>query len=926
MATTKMRLVNWLDDLCVRFIINLPQEELTSAERICFQVEEAQWFYEDFIRPLDPTLPSMNLRKFSLLIFQHCPLLSPFSGEMHEAAYNEFLAYKTRVPVRGAIMLNDRMDHVVLVKGWKKGARWSFPRGKINKDERDLDCAIREVYEETGFDIQEAGLVQDEKEMKYIEVSMREQHMRLYVFRNVPMDTHFEPRTRKEISAIDWYKLWDLPTLKRQKQVQAMAEPALKDSMFYMVAPFLGPLKSWIKQQHKLDRARAAQGHVAVETDVEDVGTADESGALHNYLGGTETESEDPPPQHQDGHFSNLLAGLRYPPTAPAAAIVPEMPAEQPTLDAADALKRMLSINAPAMAAQQLQSSQPPAHTNPLLALFQGNQATVPVSRPEPPPRTPLDQINNVPQEPQTPQQYHPRPPSSSSMPPIQPFPFTQTPPQYPPQAVSRQYNRQLNPSYGSQHRGQNGALPFGSGYQRQPMVPGMPTHSTSQSSPMAPRMAQDGPKPYQRTGDPQFSQSAQSTEVHEAMGPPASKLPAPKLNAHSISLLKAFKGQAAKPAPKLADEAQRAAQVYSQIRRPSTHQNLSSPIHVVSPQTRPSAHITSPEKGIVKPNANAHQDALLNLFRAPSTSVASPPSTSVNNLQASGPVELSALPSPGIPPRSNPLPKQASKLAISTNADHFMNMRPGLTSATVSGPLHAPDFEIVRNKSRGASPSESKGAPAGLTTSAADEGITAPFAPMSILQRPKGSDPLPRASRSPPVPVHTVSPKTQLQQPVPKPFQPQILRRPQPSPSPSISTPQAQAHKPPVQPASPAQQFDRRESLPKEQKSALLSLFSGTPVVLKSQRQMPPPPRPLQQASIFSDIVSPVSPLPEKQVSRPTLPVDQRSRISSIASISLGDGGLGEKAAKTATASPVTPVDRNFLLGYLQGVAKGQK
>ena len=189
-----------LDDLCVRFIINLPQEELESVERICFQVEEAQWFYEDFIRPLDPTLPSMNLKKFCLLIFQHCPLLSEFSSYHHTQAYSEFLAYKTRVPVRGAIMLNDTMDHAVLVKGWKKGAKWSFPRGKINKDERDLDCAIREVYEETGFDIKEAGLVRDESDMKYIEVSMREQHMRLYVFRGVPMDTYFEPRTRKEIS------------------------------------------------------------------------------------------------------------------------------------------------------------------------------------------------------------------------------------------------------------------------------------------------------------------------------------------------------------------------------------------------------------------------------------------------------------------------------------------------------------------------------------------------------------------------------------------------------------------------------------------------------------------------------------------------------------------------------------------------------
>lgn len=179
-------------------------------ERICFQVEEAQWFYEDFIRPLDPTLPSMSLRTFCLRIFQHCPLLSTFSHHHHMTAFSEFIAYKTRVPVRGAILLNDAMDQVLLVKGWKKGAHWSFPRGKINKDEKDLDCAIREVYEETGYDIKEAGLVHDEIEKSFIEITMREQSIRLYVFKNVPMDTHFEPRTRKEISVSQQDEACDL--------------------------------------------------------------------------------------------------------------------------------------------------------------------------------------------------------------------------------------------------------------------------------------------------------------------------------------------------------------------------------------------------------------------------------------------------------------------------------------------------------------------------------------------------------------------------------------------------------------------------------------------------------------------------------------------------------------------------------------------
>ncbi|KAI5284531.1 mRNA-decapping enzyme subunit 2 [Ascosphaera acerosa] len=172
-----------MDDLCVRFIVNLPQEELVSVERICFQVEEAQWFYEDFIRPLDPRLPSLSLKEFSMRIFAHCPLMSAWSSYHHAAAFSEFMAYKTRVPVRGAILLNDRMDHCVLVKGYKKNANWSFPRGKINKDEPDLDCAVREVYEETGLDVRQAGLLAPSTPDDFIEIPLREQNMRLYVIR-----------------------------------------------------------------------------------------------------------------------------------------------------------------------------------------------------------------------------------------------------------------------------------------------------------------------------------------------------------------------------------------------------------------------------------------------------------------------------------------------------------------------------------------------------------------------------------------------------------------------------------------------------------------------------------------------------------------------------------------------------------------------
>lgn len=227
------------------------------VERICFQVEEAQWYYEDFIRPLDPDLPSLNLKDFCLRIFKHCPLLSQYSEGDHLKAFHEFLAYKTRVPVRGAILVNHDLDSVVLVRGWKSGASWSFPRGKINKDEPDLDCAIREVYEETGFNIRDAGLVPKDEDMKALETTLRAQHVRLYVFRDVPMDTHFEPRTRKEIGKIQWYKLSELPTQKKGKNNShggVEGELANHANKFYMVAPFIHPLKKWISQQKKLSK------------------------------------------------------------------------------------------------------------------------------------------------------------------------------------------------------------------------------------------------------------------------------------------------------------------------------------------------------------------------------------------------------------------------------------------------------------------------------------------------------------------------------------------------------------------------------------------------------------------------------------------------------------------------------------------------
>jgi ADP-ribose pyrophosphatase YjhB (NUDIX family) len=62
-----------------------------------------------------------------------------------EQIMEEFKAFKKNVPVMGAILLDQDMQRVLLVKGWKNTACWGFPRGKIHKNETDAQCAVREV-------------------------------------------------------------------------------------------------------------------------------------------------------------------------------------------------------------------------------------------------------------------------------------------------------------------------------------------------------------------------------------------------------------------------------------------------------------------------------------------------------------------------------------------------------------------------------------------------------------------------------------------------------------------------------------------------------------------------------------------------------------------------------------------------------------
>ncbi|KAJ8766082.1 hypothetical protein K2173_020598 [Erythroxylum novogranatense] len=229
-----------LDDLCSRFVLNVPKEDQQSFERILFLVEYAHWFYEDNSVEKNPSLKSFTLKEFTSLLFNSCDVLRPYVAHIDDI-FKDFTSYKVRVPVTGAIILDETCERCLLVKGWK-GTSWSFPRGKKNKDEEDHACAIREVLEETGFDVSKL-LNKDE----YIEEFFGQQRVRLYIIAGVRDDTAFAPLTKKEISEIAWQRLDEL-----QPTSDDVISRSITGLKLYMVAPFLSSLKSWILTRQPL--------------------------------------------------------------------------------------------------------------------------------------------------------------------------------------------------------------------------------------------------------------------------------------------------------------------------------------------------------------------------------------------------------------------------------------------------------------------------------------------------------------------------------------------------------------------------------------------------------------------------------------------------------------------------------------------------
>lgn len=63
-------------------------------------------------------------------MFYHCPYLSS-AGYDVDAVIEQWRQYKSAVPTYGAILLNEKLNRVLLVQGFFAKSSWGFPKGKV---------------------------------------------------------------------------------------------------------------------------------------------------------------------------------------------------------------------------------------------------------------------------------------------------------------------------------------------------------------------------------------------------------------------------------------------------------------------------------------------------------------------------------------------------------------------------------------------------------------------------------------------------------------------------------------------------------------------------------------------------------------------------------------------------------------------------
>ena len=144
-----------LSELILRFPFN-PEDysNIDQQYRIFFALQRVLWFCIDHCESVPnltvPNLTDKQLLPFSIEFCKRHKLLSKtFTAQHLTQLFHDFRRAQDTIPTCGCILINQSFD-ALLMEGTSRNV-WKFPKGKLEDNETEMQCALRETLEETGI-------------------------------------------------------------------------------------------------------------------------------------------------------------------------------------------------------------------------------------------------------------------------------------------------------------------------------------------------------------------------------------------------------------------------------------------------------------------------------------------------------------------------------------------------------------------------------------------------------------------------------------------------------------------------------------------------------------------------------------------------------------------------------------------------------
>lgn len=170
-------------------ISHLTRENLLSSFGL---LERTLWYYNDHLK--DNRYKIRNLYVLLSLLF------AKLNDRNLKYLINKYNNIVKEVPLSGAVLISDD-GRLLLVKN-NFAKTWSFPKGKLADTETAQEAAVRECFEETGYDIS------NKIETKNVIVKKCNRRLiHLYVITNVPSNYEFKPQNQNEIAKVAWFPI-----------------------------------------------------------------------------------------------------------------------------------------------------------------------------------------------------------------------------------------------------------------------------------------------------------------------------------------------------------------------------------------------------------------------------------------------------------------------------------------------------------------------------------------------------------------------------------------------------------------------------------------------------------------------------------------------------------------------------------------------